>query len=118
MILLDPQSPNIPDSNMLDLGMVAGIQSLQYEAASRNVQELVHAVQKAYKDYDSQLIDDNCITRQKCMESTMRVGSGNNYALPNMKKRHNRQVGTPVRDVTCDESFYIIAINIAKELST
>lgn len=72
-ILLDPQPPNSPDFNILDIEMFAGIQPIQYEAAPRNVQVFVSAVRNVYTDYDPMSIEDKFITLQKVMESSMRV---------------------------------------------
>ena len=78
-ITLEAQPPNSPDFNILDLGILAGIQSLQYQAAPRNVEKLIEAVKKAYKEYEPQGIDDNFLTIMKCIESAMDVDGGNSY---------------------------------------
>ncbi len=62
------QPPNSPDFNILGLRLFAGIKSLQYQAAPRNVEELIEAMKKAYKEYETQLVDDNFLTLMKCME--------------------------------------------------
>ena len=48
-ITIDAQPPNSPDFNLLDLGMFASLQSLQYDAAPRNFAELVKAVNDAFR---------------------------------------------------------------------
>ena len=41
------QPPNSPDMNILDLGYFNDIQSLQHQAAPRNIDELVSAVHQS-----------------------------------------------------------------------
>ncbi|KAF0716727.1 Aste57867_2699 [Aphanomyces stellatus] len=47
---LRPQPPNSPDTNILDLGFFAAIQSLQNKKSASNIQELVDNVLRAFDD--------------------------------------------------------------------
>ncbi len=85
-IALKAQPPNSPEFNILDLGLFAGIQSLLYQTDPRNLEELIRAVTEAYKEYESQHIDDYFLTLMKCMECSMDVEGGNGHKLLQMKK--------------------------------
>lgn len=109
------QPPNSPDFNVLDLGMFAGVGSLQYKTAPRTVDELVNEVLKAYQDYEPRSIDDNFLNLQKVMESSMHVYGGNTYKMPHMKKSHHRNIGKPIKNVVCDPETYNLALNTLNE---
>ncbi len=96
---------------MLDLGMFAAMQSLQQKVAARNTEELVNAVVKAYNDYPPQHVEDNFLSLQKCMESTMSVHGDNTYKLPHMKKAHHRASGKTISTVVCSREVYSLAVN-------
>ncbi|OMO69418.1 hypothetical protein CCACVL1_19514 [Corchorus capsularis] len=50
-IQLTNQPPNSPDLNVLDLGFFSAIQSLHYQEAPRNIDELVAAIEKSFNDF-------------------------------------------------------------------
>lgn len=66
--LLDSVLDNSPDLNVLDLEMFTGIQSLQYNSALTNIEELVAAKDQAYDDYSYWSINETFITLQKTTE--------------------------------------------------
>ncbi len=103
-ITLEVQPPNSPDFYILDLVLFAEIQPLRYQAAPRNVEELIEAVKEAYKEYEPQRIDDNFLTLMKCMECAMKFDDGNGYKLLHMRRQQRRLSGTPIRDVYCHEA--------------
>ncbi len=116
-IKLCAQPPYSPDFNVLDLGMFAGIQSLQYKEAPRNVAELVNAVEKTYGDKKAESIEDNFLTLQKCMESSMKVCGGNDYKLPQMNKKALRRANKPLTKAVCDEDTSNLALRSLKALN-
>ncbi|GAA0144003.1 hypothetical protein LIER_04557 [Lithospermum erythrorhizon] len=66
-IRLTCQAPNSPELNVLDLGYFRAIQSLQYQEAPRNIDELVKVVEKSYKDLSPKALNHVFITLQECM---------------------------------------------------
>ncbi len=52
---------------------------------------------------------------QKCMESSLRVGGGDNNELPHLKNKHGRIVGRPA---TCDAIVGNIVVNTEEEMFT
>ncbi|KAH9150998.1 hypothetical protein AeRB84_006286 [Aphanomyces euteiches] len=50
-IFLKHQPPNSPDTNILDLGFFAAIQSLQYRTSARSIDQLVANTMNAFINY-------------------------------------------------------------------
>ncbi|KAH7863382.1 hypothetical protein Vadar_016764 [Vaccinium darrowii] len=97
------QPPNSPDMNVLDLGFFRAIQSLQYQAAPKNVDELVHAVEKSFEELSSECLNRVFLTLQASMIEVMKVNGGNNYKLPHMGKLHlMRDDGTLPTQLQCE----------------
>lgn len=61
-ITLMSQPPNSPYLNILVLGVFRAIQSLQYKAAPRNVNDLVHAAVAAYLAFVPRNFDEIFLT--------------------------------------------------------
>ncbi|KAF0707200.1 hypothetical protein AaE_013728, partial [Aphanomyces astaci] len=61
-ISLELQPPNSPDTNILDLGYFAAIQSLQHQKSARSIDELVAAVEVAYQEYPYVRLDRTFMT--------------------------------------------------------
>ncbi len=61
-IKLQNQPPNSPDLNVLDLGFFRSIQSLQEKKSTRNLNDLIAAVSKAFDDVSSQTLLKNFVT--------------------------------------------------------
>jgi len=83
---------------------------------TQTVEELVQAVYKAYNDYCPEKIENNFITLQKYMQSSMRVSGGNNYKLPHMKKEMRKRERNPITKVVCDEAIHNLALTTLKDL--
>ena len=64
---LDQQPPNSPYMNVLDLGFLRAIQSLQYEHSPKNLTKLMHCVDKAWEKMPAQNLSDVFLTLQACM---------------------------------------------------
>ena len=56
------QPPNSPDLNVLDLGFLRAIQTLQHREAPSTIGELVHSVEKAFWEYPPILINHVFLT--------------------------------------------------------
>ena len=80
------QPPNSPDLNILDLGYFRAIQALQHHVCPKTVEDLVTAVEEAYDEYPPNLVNRVFLTLQSCMIEIMKIGGGNNYKIPHLKK--------------------------------
>ncbi|KAH7838080.1 hypothetical protein Vadar_021766 [Vaccinium darrowii] len=87
-IRLSFQRLNSPDMNDLDLGFFRAIQSLQYQHAPKNIDELVHAVEKSFEEWLPKSLNRVFLTLQASIIEVMKVDGGNNYNLPHMGKLH------------------------------
>nr|GLL29754.1 uncharacterized protein LOC109190808 isoform X1 [Ipomoea trifida] len=86
-IHLTCQPPNSPDMNVLDLGFFRALQSLQYQEAPRNVDELVAVTIKAFDEISVDSLSNVFLTLQLCMVEVMKKFGGNNYKLPHINKQ-------------------------------
>jgi hypothetical protein len=100
------QPPNSPDLNVLDLGFFRAIQSLQYQHAPRNVDELISAVETSFYDMERSKLDKIFLTLQQCFIEVMKCGGGNNYKLPHMSKDRLGRQGALPETLTCPTSLY------------
>ncbi|CAL5349588.1 unnamed protein product [Camellia sinensis] len=101
-IRLSYQPPNNPDMNVLDLGYFRAIQSLQYQEAPTNIDELVYAVEKSFEELSLQTLDHVFVTLQACMLEVMKINGGNNYKLPHMAKTKLMRDGTLPCQIQCE----------------
>ncbi|KAH9111269.1 hypothetical protein LEN26_008186 [Aphanomyces euteiches] len=67
------QPANSPDFNVLDLGFFNSNQSLQYQKkkTTRTIEELILAVEDAFRELPSSSLSKNFLTLQKVMEISM-----------------------------------------------
>ncbi|ETV97613.1 hypothetical protein H310_09509 [Aphanomyces invadans] len=72
------QPPNSPDTNILDLGFFAAIQSLQQKKLARSIDELVANGGQAFDDYAMESL--------ACLVETMRLFGDNTNKLPHKGK--------------------------------
>lgn len=97
-IRLSFQPPNSPDMNVLDLGFFRAIQSLQYQQAPKNIDELVHAVDKSFEELSSDNLNQVFLSLQACMVEVMKSYGGNHYKIPHMgKHRLTREGNLPIQ---------------------
>lgn len=73
---------NSPDFNVLDLGFFPSIQSLQYKAAPRNMEELIKFTVAAYDAYGPIKLYNKSSWKLQC-----RAAGGNRYKLPHSTNR-------------------------------
>ena len=58
------QSPNGPDTNVLDLGMFRSLQALQFQRVSNNQREIIHNVQDVFNSYEGTKINKAFLSLQ------------------------------------------------------
>ncbi|GMF17027.1 unnamed protein product [Phytophthora fragariaefolia] len=76
------QPPRSPDLNVLDLGVFASIQALQYRKAAYDAVSLIEAVQNAFDEIRWQTLDKCFVTLQKLMEAILVDSGGKSFKLP------------------------------------
>ena len=77
------QSPNSPDTNLLDLGFFRAIQSFNYDCPA-NEEELIKSVEKAYGEYPMHKLNHVWLTLQSCFNMIIENDGGNDYKIPHM----------------------------------
>ena len=79
------QSPNSPDTNILDLGFFRAIQSFNDDCPT-NEEELIKSVEKAYGEYPYRKLNCVWLTSQSCLNMIIENDGGNDYKIPHMGK--------------------------------
>lgn len=105
------QPPNSPDLNILDLGYFRAIQALQHHVCPKTVEDLVTAVEEAYDEYPPNLVNRVFLTLQSCMIEIMKIGGGNNYKIPHLKKDTLEREGLLPVQMDCDPNLVEEAMN-------
>ena len=80
------QSPNSPDTNILDLGFFRAIQSFNNDCPA-NEEELIKSVEKAYGEYPYRKLNHVWLTLQSCLNKIIENDGGNDYKIPHMGKQ-------------------------------
>ena len=95
------QSPNSPDTNILDLGFFRAIQSFNDDCPA-NEEELIKSVEKAYGEYPYCKLNRVWLTLQSCLNMIIENDGGNDYKIPHMGKESMERRGLLPRvlDVT------------------
>ena len=95
------QSPNSPDTNILDLGFFTAIQSFNDDCPA-NEEELIKSVEKAYGEYPFRKLNRVWLTLQSCLNMIIENDGGNDYKIPHMGKKSMERRGLlpPVLDIT------------------
>ncbi|KAM3326971.1 hypothetical protein P3S67_002097 [Capsicum chacoense] len=78
------QPSNSSDLNVLDLGFLRTIQSLQYQKVPKNVDELVEAVERSFDEMKAKQLNHVFLTLQSCMIEVTKDSGGNNYKVPHL----------------------------------
>ncbi|KAH7858199.1 hypothetical protein Vadar_021189 [Vaccinium darrowii] len=99
------QPPNSPDLNVLDLGFFRAIQTLQYQQAPKNVDELVSAVMRAFEELPSERLENVFLTLQACMIEIMKVNGGIGYKVPHIGKGGLMRDGNLPTQLQCDHNL-------------
>ena len=79
------QSPNSPDTNILDLGFFRAIQLFNNDCPA-NEEELIKLVEKAYGEYPLHKLNHIWLTLQSCLNMIIGNDGGNDYKIPHMGK--------------------------------
>lgn len=86
-ISIKDQPANSPDTNILDLGFFAALQSIQHkQTPAGNIDELVLNVLNAWEVYDPKLINRTFITHQSVCDEILQCHGGNDYTIPHLAK--------------------------------
>ena len=86
------ESPNSPDTNILDLGFFRAIQSFNNDCPN-NEGELIKSVEKAYGEYPMHKLNHVWLTLQSCFNMIIENDGGNDYKIPHMGKESLEQRG-------------------------
>ena len=86
------QSPNSPDTNILDLGFFRAIQSFNDDCPA-NEEELIKSVEKAYGEYPLRKLNHVWLTLQSCLNMIIENDGGNDYKILHMGKESLEQRG-------------------------
>ena len=79
------QSPNSPDTNILNLDFFRAIQSFN-NGCPANEEELIKSVEKAYGEYPMRKLNHVWLTLQSCFNMIIENDGGNDYKIPHMGK--------------------------------
>ena len=95
------QSPNSPDTNILDLGFFRAIQSFNNDCPA-NEDKLIKSVEKAFGEYPFCKLNCVWLTLQSCLNMIFENDGGNDYKIPHMGKEvmERRGLLPPVLDIT------------------
>ncbi|TDH66899.1 hypothetical protein CCR75_008309 [Bremia lactucae] len=114
-IQLSCQPPNSPDTNELNLGFFNATQALQHQKVMKSIDELIAAIQAAFKELDRNKLDKVFLTHQSGMNEILnRGGGGKKYKIPHLSNyRLNNENCLP------DHLTYAVEIiEAAKEAAT
>ena len=95
------QSPNSPDTNILDLGFFRAIQLFNDDYPA-NEEELIKSVEKAYGEYPLHKLNHVWLTLQSCLNIIIENDGGNDYKILHMGKEsmERRRQLPQVLDIT------------------
>ncbi|WOH12833.1 hypothetical protein DCAR_0832342 [Daucus carota subsp. sativus] len=101
-IQLYNQPPNSPDMNVLDLGFFNAIQALQQKEATRTVEELISAVERAFEAYSPIRSNHVFLSLQLCMIEVMKTRGSIGYKIPHINKVGLERNGRLPFQMPCD----------------
>ncbi|ETV97638.1 hypothetical protein H310_09529 [Aphanomyces invadans] len=99
------QLPNSPDLNVLDLGIFASIQTLQYKMFSRSVDDEIASTMAAFDNLEVDTLENEFLTLQAVMRLVLEQSDGNQFKLPHLNKAAMRRAGNLVVNLTCPVSL-------------
>ena len=97
------QPPNSPDLNVLDLGVFAALQSLQWKEEAKNVNLMVERVMKIFDEWPAQKLNNVFLTLQTCMNQVIECLGDNDYKLVHMNKGRLERLGLLPRSIRMTE---------------
>ena len=80
------QPANSPDLNVLDLGYLNSLQTLQYRKRSNTTGELIKAVYESWDELPKEKLNKVFLTLQKIHELVVLHNGKNDYKLPHLRK--------------------------------
>jgi hypothetical protein len=84
---LSEQPANSPDTNVLDLGFFASIQSIQWsQEPAYTIDGLILNVMLAWQKYEAKTLDRIWLSHQACMNEIIQAYGGNHYKIPHLSK--------------------------------
>ena len=86
------QSPNSPDTDILNLGIFRAIQSFNDDCPA-NEEELIKLIEKAYGEYPLRKLNHVLLTLQSCLNMIIENDGGNDYKIPHMGKESMERRG-------------------------
>ena len=86
------QLPNLPDTNILNLGFFRPIQLFNDDCPS-NEEELFKSVEKAHGEYPLHKLNHVWLTLQSCLNMIIENDGGNDYKIPHMRKESMERRG-------------------------
>ena len=86
------QSPNLPDTDILDLGFFRAIQLFNDDCPA-NEEELIKSVEKAYGEYPFRKLNHVWLTLQSCLNMIIENDGGNDYKSTHMGKESMERRG-------------------------
>lgn len=89
-----------------DFGYFPFMPYLQYKAAVRNIDGLVHAVTAAFDAFSPDKLNDTFLTLQKCMVSSLFKNGGSTFKQPDLPKNRRCNSGKDIKDLICDSAAF------------
>jgi hypothetical protein len=80
------QPPNSPDLNVLDLGVFAALQSMQWKEEAKNINEMVKRVSQIFEEWPCNKLNHVFLTLQTCMNQVIECLGNNTYKIEHMNK--------------------------------
>ncbi len=114
-IRLRCQPPNSPDLNVLDLGYLNALQSMQLKEKMKTTEELVKTVIDTYNNMNMETLDDIFVTLQKFMEAILIALGTNRYKKPHLYKWKSKKSGVSIYTLECDSKSQTDACTILQE---
>ncbi|DAZ96391.1 TPA: hypothetical protein N0F65_010758 [Lagenidium giganteum] len=101
-ISLEAQPAQSPDLNILDLGSIASIQSLQSRTTPKTIDGLVAELEKAFEETKPATLSCTFLTLQTVMHDVMANDGKNNFNPRHIQKMSLMQSGLLPRSLRCD----------------
>lgn len=104
-IRLTCQPPNSPDTNILDLGLFAALQSLFQKSSPRSLKDIVTKVVQAWDEYPVVRSNRVFLTHQTCMREIMRLKGEHKYKIPHIGKQAMERLGALPAGLHCEPTI-------------
>ncbi len=98
------QPPNLPDLNVLNLGLFNALDKIQKKTKSKNIEQLVTAVTNAFDELPWETINDCFLTLQAVFSQILLKHGNNDYSLPHIGKKRLARAGILPRNLLLSEA--------------